>query len=330
MRKVVIYFLGAVITLCLLLGVLSALAFMTKDLDGDYKLVATWGERGEGPGKFVYPAGLKVYKGEVFVVDVNSHNIQVFDLDGKYLRQFGTEGEGFGEFKRPWNIYFHNDEMYVAAYENNRIDVLTPGGSFKRSFGSLGTGDGEMEGPTALTIDGNDNIVIADFYNHRVVRHKPDGKFISAWGVADDVSSRLDRFNYPLDVITSRDGKLVYVLDSGNERIKVYGSDGEYKFKWGGPFGYNTLITYFHWFPFDGWFSDPKSLAIDKQGKIYVGDASNKRVQVFDEAGNFISAFGGTGKDEFGTIGGIDVADDGSIFVVNQPTRTIQKWQYKP
>lgn len=330
MKKIAITAICLIGALFLFLALLSTTAFLTKKLDPDYKLVATWGGQGEGPGKFKYPAGLKVYKNQVYVVDVNSHKIQVFDLEGKYIREFGREGEGPGEFKRPWNIYFHKDQMYVAAYENNRIDVYDPDGTFKRSFGSLGTGDGEMEGPTALTIDGKGNIIIADFYNHRVVRHTAAGEFISAWGVADDVSASDDRFNYPLDIITSTRGDFIYVLDSGNERIKVYGADGAFKYKWGGPFAKNTFITYFDWFPFDGWFADPKSLAIDNNGRIYVGDASNKRIQVFNEAGLFIKAFGATGEDEFGTIGGIDVADDGSIFVVNQTTRMVQKWQYKP
>ncbi len=98
----------------------------------------------------------------------------------------------------------------------------------------------------------------------------------------------------------------------------------------GAPFAYNRVITYFDWFPFDGWFADPKSLAIDKEGKIYVGDWSNKRIQVFLEDGSFVTAFGAEDENEFGGIGGIDVADDGSIFVVDQVKRTIQKWQYKP
>jgi DNA-binding beta-propeller fold protein YncE len=62
-----------------------------------------------------------------------------------------------------------------------------------------------------------------------------------------------------------------------------------------GPFGYNIFITYFDWFPFEGWFSDPKSIAIDQRGQIYVGDTSNKRIQVFDGNGAFITSFGVTG-----------------------------------
>ncbi len=326
MKKIISVSLGVILIFFVMLGLMSAYAHLTKKLDPDYKLVTTWG----GPDEFAYPAGLKIFKNEVYVVDVNAHKIKIYDLEGNFLRGFGEEGEAHGQFKRPWNIYFHNDELYVAAYENDRIDVLSPDGTFKRSFGEYGTGDGQMEGPTALTIDGKGNIVIADFYNHRVVRHAADGTFLSALGVADDVGAADDRFNYPLDIITGRDGRFVYVLDSGNERIKIYDSDGNYVFKWGGPFGKNIFITFFEWFPFEGWFSDPKSLAIDGEGRIYVGDASNKRVQIFNESGTFITSFGDTGENEFGTIGGIDIADDGSIFVVNQTTRMIQKWQYKP
>ena len=150
MKKALLYFVVTVIAISVFLAGLSATALMTRSLDSDYKLVNIWGERGEGPGKFVYPGGLAVFNDEVYVVDVNSHLIQVFDLDGNYRRQFGKEGEGPGEFKRPWAVYFHGGEMYVAAYENNRIDVFDPDGTFKRSFGSLGTGDGEMEGPPCL------------------------------------------------------------------------------------------------------------------------------------------------------------------------------------
>ena len=226
-RNTLIYLLLSIVAVFVFLAGLSATAFVTKELDSDYELASVWGGQGTEPGQFVSPAGVKIYKDEVYVVDVDSHTIQVFDLDGSYRREFGEEGEAYGQFKRPWNLYFYGGEMYVATYENNRIDVYDPDGTFKRSFGSLGTGDGEMEGPIAVTIDGNGNIIIADFYNHRVVRHTADGDFISAWGLSDDVGIGIDKFNYPLDVVTSRDGTRVYVLDSGNERIKVYGSDGE-------------------------------------------------------------------------------------------------------
>ena len=38
-----------------------------------------------------------------------------------------------------------------------------------------------------------------------------------------------------------------------------------------------------------------KSLAVDAQGNVYVADAGNKRIQVFDGDGNFKSQFGNIG-----------------------------------
>jgi sugar lactone lactonase YvrE len=42
----------------------------------------------------------------------------------------------------------------------------------------------------------------------------------------------------------------------------------------------------------DGEFKGPTAIAIDDSGNVYVCDTGNKRVQVFDSEGNFVSAFG--------------------------------------
>lgn len=309
---------------------LSATAYMTKSLDSDYKLVNTWKGVTPTSEQFTYPTGMKIYNDQLYVVDTNEHMIKVFDLDGNFIHQFGKNGREEGAFHRPWNIFFTGGELYVAAYENDRIDVYDPDGTYKRSFGTYGTGDGQMEGPTALTKDANGTLIVADFFNHRVTRHSPDGKFISAWNKADDIGSNIGQFNYPFDIDTSPDGDLIYVLDSGNERVQVFGADGDYKFKWGGPFARNSLIIWFHWFPFDGWFSDPKAITVDNDGRVYVGDSGNKRVQVFDRDGNHISSFGATGPDEFVYIAGMDFASDGSLFIVDERKRIVQRWQYQP
>ena len=44
-----------------------------------------------------------------------------------------------------------------------------------------------------------------------------------------------------------------------------------------------------------GEFRMPSGLAIDEQGRIYIADAGNNRVQVIDEAGNFVTEFGSRG-----------------------------------
>lgn len=330
MKKIISITALTIVSLFVFLAALSAIAFMMKSLDDDYKLVATWKGVTPASAQFTYPTGMKIFNDEIYVVDTNEHMIKVFDLDGNFIRQFGREGTGDGEFYRPWNIYFSEDELYVAGYASNRIDVYDPDGTFKRSFGKEGTGDGALKGPTALTQDARGNLIVTDFYNHRVTRYKPDGTFISAWNEADNPGSGADQFKFPLDIATSPDGELIYIVDSANERIKVFGADGEYKFRWGGPFSSNIFFTYFHWFPFDGWFADPKSITVDDNGRVYIGDSSNKRVQVFDKDGNHITSFGGTGDDEFVYIAGMDFSSDGSLYIVDESRKVVQKWQYQP
>ena len=329
-KKIISIITLSLVSFFVFLAALSAIAFMTKSLNDDYQLVATWKGVTPTSEQFTYPTGMKIFNDEIYVVDTNEHMIKVFDLDGNFIRQFGKEGTAAGEFNRPWNIFFSEGELYVAGYENNRIDVFDPDGTFKRSFGKYGTGDGEFYGPTALTRDASGNIIVTDFYNHRVTRHKPDGTFLSAWNEAGYPGSSVGQFKYPLDITTSPDGELIYVIDSANERVKVFGADGEYRFRWGGPFAYNSLIIWFHWFPFDGWFSDPKAIVTDNEGNVYVGDSGNKRVQVFDRNGNHISSFGGEGADEFVYIAGMDFSSDGSLYIVDESRRIVQKWQYQP
>ena len=50
-----------------------------------------------------------------------------------------------------------------------------------------------------------------------------------------------------------------------------------------------------------GQFRYPHSLAIDRDGNIYVGDTGNKRIQKFSSNGTFLTSWGseGLGKDNF-------------------------------
>src|SRR5665213_3313653 len=44
-----------------------------------------------------------------------------------------------------------------------------------------------------------------------------------------------------------------------------------------------------------GEFANVRSIAVDVQGNVYAADGGNKRVQVFDNDGNFKTAFAGVG-----------------------------------
>jgi len=71
---------------------------------------------------------------------------------------------------------------------------------------------------------------------------------------------------------------MLYVADTGNYRIQVFTTTGEFMFS----FGKKGVG--------DGQFQKPYDIAIE-QNMIFVTDPKNKRIQVFDLDGNFISKF---------------------------------------
>ncbi|MTJ49860.1 DUF4347 domain-containing protein [Dolichospermum sp. UHCC 0259] len=78
----------------------------------------------------------------------------------------------------------------------------------------------------------------------------------------------------------------------------------------------------------DGQFLDPRAIAVDSQGRIYVGDSHRSDIQVFDKNGNFIRKFGsqGTGDGQFLAPSNMFIAVDSNdnIYAVDQEADRVQ------
>jgi DNA-binding beta-propeller fold protein YncE len=87
-----------------------------------------------------------------------------------------------------------------------------------------------------------------------------------------------DSFNRPSDVTWDRAGN-VYVADGfgPNSRIAKFTKEGNFVKSWG-----QTGSA-------QGQFNQIRGLAVDASGNLYVADAGNKRIQVFDGEGTFKS-----------------------------------------
>ena len=193
---------------------------------GDEELITRFGERGDGSGQFMWPAGLAVDSDEnVYVADEWLNRVSVFDRDGEFIRMFGESGSGLGQFNRPSGIVIDdNDDVYVSDTLNHRIQKLDKYGKPSNVFGRAGDGDGEFNSPWGITTDSDGCVYVADHKNNRIQKFDADGEFVFSLGEYGDGEVQ---FDHPTDVAVDPDGD-IYVCDWVNNRVQVYDADTNY------------------------------------------------------------------------------------------------------
>lgn len=203
-------------------------------------------------------------------------------------------------FNRPWGIAVDADShIYVADYGSYHFIKLAAGGTEIKRIGGYGTGDGQFNRPQGLAIDGNGHIYIADRQNKRIQIFDTNLEYISEF---------TDVGQYPNleDVAVSHEGftYVVYNHRYNEERIIKLDKNGNEIHSWGGE-GSSQ-----------GQFNNPKGIAVDSAGYVYVADQDNHRVQIFDENGTYLSEIVGFVKPSsiaFDTEGNLYVARENGI-----------------
>jgi len=277
-----------------------------------YRFISKWGSEGSGDGQFNNPSGIAVDGlGNIYVVDIYNHQIQVFDNAGNFTCKWGGEGSGDGQFNTPHGIAVDGSgNIYVADTNNHRIQVFDNAGNFTCKWGSEGSGDGQFNNPFGIAVDGSGNIYVADTNNHRIQVFDNAGNFTCKWG---SEGSGDGQFNNPSGIAVDSSGN-TYVGDSGNRQIKVFDSTGSFICKWGSE-GSG-----------DGQFKYPAGIAVDGLSNIYIVDYGNHRIQAFDSTGNFISKWGSEGSADGQFLGpfGVVVDDSGNIYITDAYNHRIQ------
>ncbi len=159
----------------------------------------------------------------------------------------------------------------IAVDQDNRLFVTdTSVGSVHvfdlqkrqyRQFGKLG-GVGNLQQPVGIAIGGN-LVYVVDSILHEVCVFDKKGKYLFAFG-----SQLLKR---PSGISYKEDNQSVYVVDTGSHTIMNFTSGGKFIQQIGsrgiGP----------------GMFNFPTQIWVNKDGKFYVSDTLNYRVQVFTD-----------------------------------------------
>jgi len=203
-------------------------------------------------------------------------------------------GSGDGQLNEPRGIAVSADgeTIYVVDSLNARVELFDPAGNFISSWGGMNSAsdlslglfqpsDTATFGASDIVSGPNDLVYVADTWNHVVVVVSPDGAVIRSIGVpgepvdlGDDpanVEAEPGAFFGPRAVAVT--DSEIYVTDTGNERIQVFGLDGTFLRAFGG-FGTGP-----------GQLIEPVGVAVDETGTVYVADSGNARISVFSSDG---------------------------------------------
>lgn len=259
------------------------------------------------------PYGVAVYKGRVYVSDTVLRGVAMFDVPTGQFKLIGSEGAG--ALAKPLGMDVSSDgDLYVVDGTAKRVSVYNQNGDFIQAIGSAK----ELKRPAGVALSPDDKYVYVvdtggvDTDQHRVyIYDSASGNLVKSFGGR---GTGPGEFNLPLQAAVAKDGT-VYVVDSGNFRVKAFTPDGEHKISWG------QAGKQF------GNFSRPKGVGVDAEGNVYVADAAFGNVQIFNEKGELLLFVGSRGNaggaGEFSLPAGVTVDEDGRVYMVDQYFRKV-------
>jgi len=262
--------------------------------------------------------------------------------------------------KRPYDVVISPDRRaYVSDGARSQVLVFDPRTRSVQYLGETGPRRGSIVKPMGLGVDARGNVYVADQGAKRVAAFAPDGTLLRIYGGPS-------LFLNPVDVAVDPAAGIVYVVDSYLHQVLAFRqSDGalvrrigrnvgdvankQRRLGIGGmdvathggaesdlasrsSLGHSTNRTNE---PRDlvenrgsgpGEFRYPSFVAVGQTGNIYVSDAMNFRVQVFDRGGVFLRNIGKQG-DRPGTFArpkGVAVDSEGHVYVADGAFNNVQ------
>jgi hypothetical protein len=223
-----------------------------------------------------------------------SYQVKIVDKDGNEGLLSGEVGvevvsiiSFVGDYTAPRSDSFLGYlEEICRSGDGNYIgvtnwEVIVMDTTFKvlRRWGGEGQDTGKIYGALSLALSSGGDVYVADRGNSRIQVFDNLGNFKKLWGAE---GYQQGEFTVPTYITTDRRDR-VYVSDGLNssksalERIQIFDTTGTLL---------NVIGTSGN---DDGQFNGISGIAVDSSCNVYIADYNNKRIQIFDSTGSFIS-----------------------------------------
>jgi trimeric autotransporter adhesin len=254
--------------------------------------------------------------GNLYIADAGNNRIRQVNPDGRMSTLLGNGTPGFTvEFGLPAGVLVNAPHgvvaepggvIYFADSGNNRIRKYQPGGNVETwagngnasYFGDNGPATkAAVNQPYGVALDAAGNLYIADTLDNAVRKVSADGTITTiagfgSPGFAGDGGPAIQaKLNGPRGVAVDTAGN-VYVADSGNHRVRRIDStgtivtiagNGNTDFAPGDSAGTSSTL------------SDPRGVAVDRNGNVYIADTGHNRIRKVFPSGAITTIAGAAG-----------------------------------
>jgi sugar lactone lactonase YvrE len=240
-----------------------------------------------------------------------SGTVDWFSIDLEPLLSVGRQGSGERQFNHPSGIGWDAamKEIYVADTGNDRIVRLSADGNYMAQYGGFGIAFGDrdeeredsLDEPWDVAPGGFSNLYVSDQNNDRISEFDAYRSFKGTFfPKKDDKRSRLSR---PRGLIMDGENNL-WVVEGRGDRVLKFSPGGFKLFEIGG-FGWSKWQL-----------KDPTQVSVDSDGRIFICDRGNKRIQVFDRLGSHQNEI----RDHLKSPIGVAVDPDGLLAICDEST----------
>ncbi len=193
---------------------------------------------------------------------------------------------------------------------NPTAQIMTIAGSGKEGYTGDGgpAADARLKKPEGLAVDASGNLYIADSFNHCVRQIDRDSGLITTFagigkrGYGGDGGPAVNAlFRYIIGIVIDAQGNM-YLADSDNQRVRridgttgtvaTIAGTGEEGYSGDGGPAVNAML------------SDPRWLALDSRGGLFVSDRGNHCVRHIDLDSGLIRTVTGRGEKGYSGDGG--------------------------
>ncbi len=324
------------------------------------KLLRSFGIKGSGPRQFSGPAGLYAHRGLLYVADRGNSRVQVLSADGIFLQQLSLKTKK-DEMKEPVAVAVDaQNKVFVLDRETSMVWGFDQQGSLVSQFGGKGKGSDGLNDPQGLSVDRAGALYISDRGNYKLKKFDGQGRLVGSLG---SEGGGPGQFREAAGLTVDAEGR-VLVLDSGKNTVQIFSCDEaagpqqaaaapltvEFASETSGQVSALVMDKKLWALSGDsvvlsgatgsrigtrgsepGQFKNPRGLAVDSAGKLWIADTGNDRLQRFGTDGTLLQVIGrsGSGEGQFDSPSAIAIGRKGNLYAADAGNRRIQVFNSK-